>query len=86
MSQSSFSEPGTWRGTAEQKQEFLAALAEKGVSAQQGGRFLTLSFGRNKVDQMRSIIDTYNPRHTIALGDAPNDVAMLEHADIGDTR
>ncbi|PJI92359.1 mannosyl-3-phosphoglycerate phosphatase [Yoonia maricola] len=78
-----FSEPGQWSGTVPQKNAFLAALAEQGVRSQQGGRFLTLSLGRNKVDQMRSIIDTYQPRHTIALGDAPNDIAMLEHADIG---
>ena len=79
----SFSEPGMWSGTAAQKEEFLAALAEHGVTAQQGGRFLTLSLGKNKVDQMRAIVKTYAPRHTIALGDAPNDVAMLEAADIG---
>jgi len=79
----SFSEPGTWSGTSDQKGAFLGALAEQGVSAQQGGRFLTLSLGTNKVDQMRALIDTYQPRHTIALGDAPNDIEMLEHADIG---
>jgi mannosyl-3-phosphoglycerate phosphatase len=81
--QRSFSEPGTWLGTMSQKQEFLGKLSEHGVTAQQGGRFLTLSFGSDKVDQMRSIIDRYKPRHTIALGDAPNDRAMLEYADIG---
>ncbi len=78
-----FSEPGTWSGTSSQKQDFLDTLAEQGVTAQQGGRFLTLSYGSDKVDQMRRIIDRYTPRHTIALGDAPNDRAMLEHADIG---
>ncbi len=81
--QRSFSEPGTWSGTPAQKQAFLDALAAEGVTAQQGGRFLTLSLGHNKVDQMRAIIDTYEPRHTIALGDAPNDIAMLEFADLG---
>lgn len=79
----SFSEPGNWSGTPSQKDAFLTALGKHGVTAQQGGRFLTLSLGNNKVDQMRKIIDTYRPRYTIALGDAPNDIAMLEHADIG---
>ena len=79
----SFSEPGLWTGTPSEKEAFLDALAGHGVTAQQGGRFLTLSLGGNKVDQMRAIIDTYEPRNTIALGDAPNDVAMLEYADIG---
>ena len=78
-----FSEPGHWSGTSEQRQAFLDALALKGVIGQQGGRFLTLSLGGNKVDQMRQIIADYKPRHTVALGDAPNDIAMLEHADTG---
>ncbi|MEP3298376.1 MAG: HAD-IIB family hydrolase [Pseudoruegeria sp.] len=79
----SFSEPGLWLGNTSQRNEFLAALAIHGVTAQQGGRFLTLSFGANKVDQMRKIIETYQPRYTIALGDAPNDIEMLEYADTG---
>ncbi|EBA10702.1 HAD-IIB family hydrolase [Roseobacter sp. CCS2] len=78
-----FSEPGLWSGAKADKEAFLAALADDGITAQQGGRFLTLSLGRNKVDHMRDIIDLYQPQHTVALGDAPNDIAMLEHADIG---
>lgn len=78
-----FSEPGQWRGSEDQKAAFLAELAESGIKAQQGGRFLTLSFGKNKVDQMHHIIQKYAPNHTVALGDAPNDVAMLEAADFG---
>lgn len=76
-----FSEPGQWVGTDAQKATFLTHLAEHGITAQQGGRFLTLSFGGNKADQMRQIIRDYEPQHTIALGDAPNDVQMLEAAD-----
>lgn len=79
----SFSEPGLWSGTDAQRDRFLATLSMHGVTAQQGGRFLTLSFGTDKVDQMRKIIDTYRPGCTVALGDAPNDIAMLEYADIG---
>lgn len=78
-----FSEPGQWLGTDLQKQDFLAHLAAQGITAQQGGRFLTLSFGRNKADQMRVIMDTYRPAHTIALGDAPNDIEMLQTAEFG---
>ena len=78
-----FSEPGRWSGTEDQRNDFLAALAADGVTAKQGGRFLTLSLGHDKVDQMRRIIATYQPRHVIALGDAPNDIAMLEAADLG---
>ncbi|UWQ95180.1 HAD-IIB family hydrolase [Rhodobacteraceae bacterium M385] len=78
-----FSEPGQWLGSEVQKTEFVDALLDLGVQAQQGGRFLTLSFGGNKVDQMRRVIADCRPTHTIALGDAPNDVQMLEHADFG---
>lgn len=81
--QREFSEPGLWHGTPEQRTDFVARLASAGVIAQQGGRFLTLSFGGNKVDQMRDLIATYRPDHTIALGDAPNDVRMLEQAQYG---
>ena len=77
----SFSEPGLWSGSDQQRAEFLARLATQGISAQQGGRFLTLSYGANKVDQMRAITKAHHPRHTVALGDAPNDIAMLEAAD-----
>ncbi len=78
-----FSEPGLWEGTDAQKQDFVTYLTTQGVIAQQGGRFLTLSFGGNKVDQMRNLIARFQPKHTVALGDAPNDIAMLECADIG---
>lgn len=78
-----FSEPGQWLGSKAQKSEFLAYLHGQGITAQQGGRFLTLSFGRNKADQMRVIMETYRPAHTIALGDAPNDIEMLQTAEFG---
>ena len=32
---------------------------------------------------MAQIIARYHPHHTVALGDAPNDVEMLEAADFG---
>lgn len=81
--QRDFSEPGQWLGTVQQQADFLTHLQAQGVSAQQGGRFLTLSFGGNKVDQLRKIVQRYAPQHTIALGDAPNDVQMLEATDFG---
>ncbi|WP_281954588.1 HAD-IIB family hydrolase [Pseudophaeobacter arcticus] len=81
--QRAFSEPGQWLGTAQQRSDFLAYLLEQGVTAQQGGRFLTLSFGGNKADQLLKIVQSYQPQHTIALGDAPNDIQMLEKVDFG---
>ncbi|ABG33185.1 mannosyl-3-phosphoglycerate phosphatase [Roseobacter denitrificans] len=78
-----FSEPGLWGGDDAALVEFKAALRAFGISTREGGRFLTLSHGKNKSDQMARIINHYKPRHTIALGDAPNDVEMLETADFG---
>lgn len=77
----SFSEPGLWSGDTASEADFVAALADVGVFARHGGRFLTLSFGQTKADRMKEIIARYQPDHTIALGDAPNDVEMLEAAD-----
>lgn len=82
--QREFSEPGHWSGSAAKKAEFLASAARLGVDARQGGRFLTLSFGADKADRMREVSARLAPRaHVLALGDAPNDAAMLEAADSG---
>lgn len=78
-----FSEPGLWSGDGEQRVRFERLLAEKGITARQGGRFLTLSFGTTKADRMREIAARYGDPHTIALGDAPNDIEMLQRADTG---
>lgn len=78
-----FSEPGIWTGPDESKGPFLAVLTELGIHAREGGRFLTLSKGKTKADQMGVIITKLEPRHTLALGDAPNDVEMLLAADCG---
>lgn len=81
--QRAFSEPGLWLGGPAREAAFVAALGARGVQARRGGRFLTLSFGGTKADRMAEIIASLAPRHTLALGDAPNDVEMLEAADIG---
>ncbi|CAN0457609.1 unnamed protein product [Hapterophycus canaliculatus] len=81
--QRSFSEPGIWSGTEATKAAFLTNLLEHGVSGREGGRFLTLSFGQTKADRMAEIVTALRPQHTIALGDAPNDVEMLQAADFG---
>ena len=81
--QRNFTEPGLFSGSDEQLVAFLEELGKLGVSARQGGRFLTLSFGSTKGDAMRSVMQELNCNFAIALGDAPNDVEMLELADIG---
>lgn len=78
-----FSEPGIWLGTSKEKKIFIKTLRYQGIFACEGGRFLTLSFGATKANQIAQITKTLAPRHTIALGDAPNDIEMLEAADFG---
>jgi mannosyl-3-phosphoglycerate phosphatase len=78
-----YSEPGLWSGTDKTLAEFTSALARESLMAQQGGRFLTVSFGRTKADAMDTVIKTLRAEITLALGDAPNDFAMLEKADLG---
>ena len=78
-----FSEPGLWRGSEQAEAEFIAVLAEHGVHARRGGRYLTLSFGATKADRMRELSARFAPCRTIALGDAPNDVEMLQAASLG---
>ncbi|TCO71263.1 HAD-IIB family hydrolase [Rhodovulum euryhalinum] len=77
------SEPGLWRGSDAQKAALVAALAAQGITAREGGRFLTLSFGGTKASRMAEIAARYGSPFTVALGDAPNDVEMLETADLG---
>ncbi|MEL7279223.1 MAG: HAD hydrolase family protein [Pseudomonadota bacterium] len=76
-----FSEPGLWTGDA--LDAFLEATRAAGLTAQRGGRFITLSFGGTKADKVSDMITRFKPRHTIVLGDAPNDVDMLALADSG---
>ncbi|TDK48717.1 HAD-IIB family hydrolase [Antarcticimicrobium luteum] len=77
------SEPGIWTGTGQGLEEFLAAASALGLTARRGGRFLTLSMGGTKADRMDEILRAHGPRHSIALGDAPNDVEMLQRAEFG---
>ena len=79
-----FSEPGTFSGDAEARAAFVSALTKFGLCATQGGRFLTLSKGATKADQIASLTAQLAPHaRTMALGDAPNDLAMLMACDIG---
>jgi len=82
-----FSEPGIWSGSEEAFADFCTTLRELGISVQKGGRFITLSFGANKSQLVNKITDMHRTgmekRFAIALGDAPNDISMLETADLG---
>lgn len=82
-----FSEPGLWTGTVEDLANYKDWLSKHGVSLQQGGRFTTLSFGADKAQRMDQIIESFRAvtkiTNTLALGDAPNDINMLQAATHG---
>ncbi|PRX04306.1 UNVERIFIED_ORG: mannosyl-3-phosphoglycerate phosphatase [Martelella mediterranea] len=83
-----FSEPGLWSGSEAEREAFRAHLRDNGFQAVQGGRFFTLMPQTSKADAMKRVAaffrqKTGGPVFTIALGDAPNDAAMLQAADKG---
>ena len=83
-----FSEPGHFSGTEAQKAAFLDLLHSRGFTAVQGGRFFTLMSKTSKAERMAEVVAHYRRLtsetiRTVALGDAPNDLAMLEAADCG---
>ena len=73
------------RGTVHQAQtlEDGRASASSAGNTTTASNHLTLSFGQTKADRMAELIAEYQPAHTVALGDAPNDVEMLQTADTG---
>lgn len=82
--QRQFSEPGVFHGSDKERQAFIEAAKSVGLLAKQGGRFLTFSFGGDKAEQMQTIIaEQENATFSIALGDAPNDIGLIEAANIG---
>lgn len=82
-----FSEPGLFRGTQAQLRAFVDGLREAGLDARMGGRFLTISTPVTKAAHMDEITARWFGHGEdvlrIALGDAPNDIEMLQAADIG---
>ncbi|WP_245304094.1 HAD-IIB family hydrolase [Hoeflea olei] len=82
-----FSEPGLWLGNEADRAEFVAEVSVRGLQITQGGRFLTPSFGGSKARCMREIAVRHatdrGQAFAVALGDAENDVDMIEQADLG---
>lgn len=80
-----FSEPLVWQDSEENLERFLAELSLRGLKAQQGGRFLTVAGETDKgraVAALRKLCSPGRKTRVIALGDSPNDEAMLNSADI----
>lgn len=82
-----YSEPVQWLGEPERRRLFIAALAHSGATVLQGGRFLSVAGATDKgraLQWLRSIYRQYRPGqpcHDLAVGDSPNDCAMLEAAE-----
>lgn len=83
-----YSEPILWRDSETALQKFQNELQEIGLRLLQGGRFQSIQGRYDKGDAMRSMVfDALEPKQeqpliSVALGDSPNDAAMLNAADI----
>lgn len=82
-------EPFLWHGAEDQLAELKAAVAELGLELQQGGRFFHLTGKATKERAMLQVMEAFrradpDAEHiSIALGDGPNDIGMIEAADYG---
>lgn len=79
-------EPVRWEGTLNGWDAFARGLAEGGVRTLRGGKFVHLMGAHDKADGLREIAaalrETGAPWRVVALGDSPNDAAMLDAADV----
>ncbi|GAA5315631.1 MAG: mannosyl-3-phosphoglycerate phosphatase-related protein [Candidatus Pelagadaptatus aseana] len=82
-----FSEPLIWQDSDDARTAFISELAEAGIQALQGGRFLHVMAPTDKGKSLQTLKTLYETQwqtncFTVALGDSANDIAMLEQADI----
>ncbi len=82
-------EPFFWSGSASELSALREILIEENIQVQRGGRFYHLTGQATKENAMAKIINAFVDRKpdfqiiAIALGDGPNDLAMIEAADFG---
>lgn len=82
-------EPFLWSGSAEDMAALKAIFAGTDIQIQQGGRFYHLTGNATKQQAMARVVNMIGRQYaekeiiTIALGDGPNDLAMIEAADYG---
>ena len=83
--QREYSEPLDWKDDDDSKQSFRKALDDQGLMSLEGGRFLHVLGQTDKGRPLSALRRFYGPDtpSIIALGDSPNDIAMLQQADIG---
>lgn len=81
------SEPLLWQDSEQALALFKTQLEAVGLSLTRGGRFWHVMGQTDKVAALRFLRDDYKQQRqqavfTIALGDGPNDAAMLDAADL----
>jgi mannosyl-3-phosphoglycerate phosphatase len=78
-----YSEPLLWQDTADRQILFIKQLEQRGLIAQQGGRFLSITDKVDKAKSMQWLCNKLGGEYLIvAIGDSHNDEAMLNVADI----
>jgi mannosyl-3-phosphoglycerate phosphatase len=81
-------EPFLWRDGAEKWPAFAAAMEQEELTLVRGGRFWCAMGRFDKADALRWLCGLYRVQDpdvkwiSVALGDSPNDLGMLEAADI----
>lgn len=80
-------EPILWKDSDDAYQAFVAELAKHDVRALSGGRFIHLMGDFDKADGLRLVRESLAKQSgcaikVLALGDSPNDAAMLSAADV----
>ncbi|SHI45050.1 mannosyl-3-phosphoglycerate phosphatase [Rubritalea squalenifaciens DSM 18772] len=81
-------EPIVWEDSSTRWGAFAEKMAESGIRTLRGGRFIHLMGTSDKADGSRTVRSIYEASEpevqwtTVALGDSPNDSAMLDCADI----
>lgn len=81
-------EPILWHDTEERWTSFSSALEHAGILAVRGGRFVHLMGPTDKADGMTAALAWCQGQapaslwRVVALGDSPNDLAMLNAADV----
>lgn len=80
-----YSETLHWQGDTQALQAFAACAEAEGLRCVRGGRFVHVMGAVDKADAARELLQRTCPPNTalIALGDAPNDSAMIQSAHFG---